>query len=135
MKKIYKSKLEKLKTTPHNGERFKPTHDDVVKWFRILNREMFNSSLKTIPEIDIRIRRGNHAYFCWTIDTKNPEYIYPKLCMNKHYDTKKNFVEVLAHEMIHLYQVMYNNPPGHGPNFHEWKETFNKKGLRLLEAY
>jgi|GEM_PF-1676648 len=133
MKRNYKSKLEKLQATPLKGERFRPTHDDVVKWFRILNREMFNSSLKTIPEIDIRVRRGTHAYFCWTIDTKNRDYVYPKICINKIYASKKQFVEVLAHEMIHYHQVLHNNPPGHGPNFHEWTETFNKKGLRLLE--
>ena len=133
MKRNYKSKLEKLSATPHKGERFTPDHEIVVKWFRILNRELFNSELKTIPEIDIRVRRGTHAYFTCEDDTMNPTYIYPKLHINKYYDSKKNFVEVLAHEMIHYHQVVYKNPLGHGPNFHEWTGKFSKKGLRLLE--
>lgn len=134
MKKNYKSKLKKLSDTPHNGERFLPTHETVVKWFRILNRELFNSTLKTIPEIDIRIRRGTYAYFCWTIDSKNPDYIHTKICMNKYYSSLKIFVSVLAHEMIHYHQVIHDDPPGHGPSFTVWKNEFENKGLILLES-
>jgi len=123
------SKLEKLEY--YTGT-FKPTERDVKKWFRILNDEIFDSVFETIPAIDIRIRRGAHAYFESYVQTKEPEYIYPKLCINKCYSSKKQFVEILGHEMIHYHQAIHGNPLGHGPSFHAWKETFNKKGLRLL---
>ena len=133
MKKTYRAKLEKLQDEPGIGEAFLPTTDDIRKWFRILNRELFANVFTAVPDIDIRRRRMAWAYFEYQYDTIRTDYVWTRLLMNNKYRSKLHFVEVLAHEMVHLYQVLHNNPPGHGPSFHEWKEHFNEKGLRLLE--
>ena len=51
------------------------------------------------------------------------------------YRSKKMFVEVLAHEMVHHYQALHNEPVGHGPSFYRWRDKLNKKGLQHVRVY
>jgi hypothetical protein len=136
MKKRYKTKLEKLKNNHGDSvDEFKPQIEDVIRWFRIINREIFDSIFVVIPDIDIRRRQGAWAYFFYELDNKNPKYIWAKLLLNNRYKSLKHFVECLAHEMVHYYQAIHNEPPGHGPSFLSWKNKFNRKGLSLEISY
>lgn len=131
-KRKHKSKLEKV--VHENCElTYETTHEDCQRWFNILNKELFNNSLPPVDEIDIRWRRKAHAYYDY--DEKRPGEGTAKLLMNKRYKTKKFFVEVLAHEMVHHYQYIYNEEVGHGSSFQKWRDKFNKKGLDLNRAY
>jgi len=127
-----KSKLEKLLQTNEHYE-YETTIEDCQKWFNILNREIFNNSLPKIDEIDIRWRRGAHAWYDY--DDRYEGTGVTKLLLSKRYKSKKFFVEVLAHEMVHHYQYIYNEEMGHGSSFFKWRDKFNKKGLNLVRAY
>lgn len=127
-----KSKLAKLLETNDRYE-YETTVEDCQEWFDILNRELFNNTLPNIHEIDIRWRRGAHAWYDY--DEKKPGTGTSKLLMNKRYNCKQFFVEVLAHEMVHHYQYINNEEVGHGSSFLKWRDKFNKKGLNLVEAY
>lgn len=133
-KRRYKSKLQKL-IEEDCDQTYETTHEDCQKWFRILNRELFKNSLDALDEIDIRWRRGSYAYYEAIIDDKDPTYRYTKLHMNKRYKSKKFFVEVLAHELVHHYQFLTEGTASHGCTFTGWANTFNQKGLRLVRAY
>ena len=133
-KKSYRSKLEKIVKTQSNVS-YEPTIEECKKWFNILNRELFENRLPPVSEIDIRWRRGTHAYYRYIIDDKDPSYYHCTLAINKKYDSKKLFVEVLAHEMVHHWQYVFGEPLGHGPSFFEWRDFFNRKGLNLVKAY
>lgn len=127
-----KSKLAKLLETNDRYE-YETTVEDCQEWFNILNRELFNNTLPNIHEIDIRWRRGAHAWYDY--DEKKPGTGTSKLLMNKRYTSKQFFVEVLAHEMVHHYQYINNEEVGHGSSFLKWRDKFNKKGLNLVRAY
>ena len=127
-----KSKLAKLLSTKEHYE-YETTVEDCQRWFNILNRELFNESLPQVDEIDIRWRRGAHAWYDY--DQTNPGSGTAKLLMNKRYKSKQFFVEVLAHEMVHHYQYINNEEVGHGSSFLKWRDKFNKKGLNLSKAY
>jgi len=127
-----KSKLAKLLSTKERYE-YETTVEDCQKWFNILNRELFNNSLPPVNEIDIRWRRGAHAWYDY--DEDHPGEGTSKLLMNKRYKSKQFFVEVLAHEMVHHYQYIYSEEMGHGSSFLKWRDKFNKKGLNLVKAY
>jgi hypothetical protein len=127
-----KSKLAKLLSTKEHYE-YETTVEDCQRWFNILNRELFNESLPQVDEIDIRWRRGAHAWYDY--DQTNPGTGTARLLMNKRYKSKQFFVEVLAHEMVHHYQYIYNEEVGHGSSFLKWRDKFNKKGLNLSKAY
>ena len=131
-RKKYRSKLEKV--INENCElTYETTVEDCQKWFNILNRELFNNNLSQVHEIDIRWRRGAHAWYDY--DERKPGTGTARLLMNKRYKSKKFFVEVLAHEMVHHYQYIYNEEMGHGSSFLKWRDKFNKKGLNLSKAY
>ena len=131
-RKKYRSKLEKV--INENCElTYETTTEDCQKWFNILNRELFDNALPQISEIDIRWRRGAHAWYDY--DEKKLSQDTTKLLMNKRYKSKKFFIEVLSHEMVHHYQYVNNEEVGHGSSFFKWRGKFNKKGLNLVEAY
>lgn len=127
-----KSKLAKLLSSKEHYE-YETTVEDCQKWFNVLNRELFNSSLPPIDEVDIRWRRKAHAWYDY--DDRLPGQGTTKLLMSRRYKSKQFFVEVLAHEMVHHYQYIYNEEMGHGPSFFKWRDKFNKKGLNLVRAY
>lgn len=131
-KKKYRTKLEKVMNEKCELT-YETTVEDCQKWFNILNRELFDASLPPVNEIDIRWRRGAHAWYDY--DETRPGAGTSKLLMNKRYKSKQFFVEVLAHEMIHHYQYIYNEEVGHGSSFVKWRDKFNKKGLSLSRTY
>lgn len=127
-----KSKLTKLLESNDTHE-YTTTIEDCQKWFNILNRELFNSNLPKIDEIDIRWRRGAYAWYDY--DARLSGTGKTRLLMNKRYKTKQFFVEVLAHEMVHHYQYINNEDVGHGSSFLKWRDQFKKKGLKLFKVY
>jgi len=135
-KKHKKSALSKLMESIDDNA-YETRIEDAEKWFRILNTELFKGKLRSLDEIDIRWRRGNHAYYhyIYEADPKKPKYEYTKLCLNKRYKSKKFFVEVLAHELVHHYQFTHGELVNHGPSFTCWSDRFNKKGLKLYRTY
>lgn len=116
-------------------ELYETTQEDCERWFRILNREIFDNLLEPVDEIDIGRRKGSYAIYECYDDSEDKDYRYCKLLMKDRYRSKKMFVEVLAHEMVHHYQALHNEPVGHGPSFYRWRDKLNKKGLQLVRVY
>lgn len=112
---------------------YETTIEDCQKWFNILNRELFNNCLPKLDEIDIRWRRKAHAWYDY--DDRCAGDGTTRLLMSRRYKSKQFFIEVLAHEMVHHYQYIYNEEMGHGSSFFQWRDKFNKKGLNLVRAY
>jgi len=125
----------------------RPTIAQVQSWFNILNRGLFNSRL-SMPEFELR-RLADCSGQCiclWDgrkIETVNERALpvdqLPHLGINfrielrQKYDTWKDFIETLAHEMVHLYQMtidrdVYSN---HNANFYRWRDKFKQFGLGL----
>lgn len=138
-KKKKLTKLERLmaETNPRSetGDKYETTLRDCRKWMNILNEEIFGGKLPKIKDIDIRRRRNCYAYYLYYPVSKGDDFRYYKLCMKNNYPSKQFFVEILAHELIHHYQYINGQPLGHGPSFMAWKESFNKKGIKLVKVY
>jgi hypothetical protein len=131
-KRKRRTKLEKVMSEDCELT-YETTVEDCQEWFKVLNRELFENSLPKINEIDIRWRRGAYAWYDY--DENLPSKGITKLLMNKRYKSKKFFIEVLAHEMVHHYQYINNEEMGHGSSFLKWCDKFNKKGLNLVRSY
>lgn len=132
MAKRRQSPLLKLKHSS-NDNCYETNIEDCKFWFRILNEEIFNNKLY-LPEVDIRWRRKAWALYQYP-DSRDSKDVPLMLLLNKKYRSKKFFVEVLAHELIHHYQFLYNEPVGHGPSFVRWEDKFNRKGINLYRVY
>lgn len=117
-----------VKELQHADKRFRPKDDDVITWFNILNEQVFGNKLKPLTEMYVKRHNGFHAFFHYWPKSENCE---PEISMNTTFKTKKLFVEILAHEMIHYFQYSYNEPLGHGPTFWAWRDNLQLKGLTL----
>jgi len=45
------------------------------------------------------------------------------------------FINILAHEMIHVYEFTKYQRMTHGPKFFEWKPLFAQHGILLAKKY
>ena len=116
--------------------KFRPTVQDIEKWFDILNEQIFGNKLKPFNEIRVKRLHRTHAFFnYWTkAELREGKPNETSLEMHVVFDSEKFFVEILAHEMIHQFQHYYNEPLGHGPTFLAWSDNFKLKGLTLYKV-
>ena len=114
-------------------EPFKPTPLQIIRAWNMINQCVFKGILKRPV---LKLRYMSDAYgMCYGIlcDGKEPR-IQPyceKIVLTPRFVTKKHFIEVLAHEMVHQYQVEQQNRIDHGPTFWAWRDKFSKFNIRL----
>ena len=138
-----KKALEKRK----NIKKFTPTIEQCQSWFRILNRGMFGGNLIE-PDIDVRPMKfdwglciadwDNRKCRKGTFDQRIIPYHVPieyRIELHNTYPTWKDFIETLAHEMVHLYQMQVWKDPysNHNANFYSCRNKFKQHGLRLYQ--
>ena len=150
-----------------NENEFKPKANDVNEWFEKINVLIFRKRLyATFGRIEIRRRRGVWAEYSGWLDYrrnaankckilkkeisayKNRPNVLGRqgticglLSLTNKFPNKRLFIEVLAHEMVHLHQFLHASPAfsyrsvSHGKTFHAWRDTFEKYGLKLRVAH
>lgn len=118
-----------------DSEEYFTTYEDCFEWFDIINEKVFYGKLPPIDTFEIGWRRKYFAYYECFSDPKDETYSYTKICMNKKYNTKRKFVEILAHEMVHHCQFINGETPHHGKSFLRWKTSLKQKGLKLVDKY
>lgn len=99
-------------------------------WFRYINRAVFNNELPNFDKIIIKkwLKRAMGQVCAYP--AKNPKRV--ELEMLKKYQTKKDFIETLAHEMIHLYQFALKKDTGnHNSTFYSFRPKLKFIGLGL----
>lgn len=123
----------------------RPTVAQCQSWFNILNKGLFENKL-ALPPIEIRQLKTCKAQCVMSWDARSvkcPEGEIPADCdhpsieykieMTSKYDTWKDFIETLAHEMVHLYQmtVAKDRTANHNASFYSWRGKFKQFGLGL----
>ena len=119
-------------------KRYKTTYKDIKKYFTIINKSVFNDLLSLFNEILIKkIYRDKksctHTWgqvVCWEWKRKGTKQYW--LEMLPEYRDKRDFVETLGHEMVHLYQMANIGDTGnHNKVFYSFRPKLNKIGLDL----
>lgn len=132
----YYHNRRRLKQLRYDNVKFRPTVEDIREWFVILNEQIFGNKLKDFNEIKIKRLHKTHAFFnYWTkseLKDGRPDEV--SLEMHVVFSSKKLFIEILAHEMIHYFQHSYNEPLGHGSSFLAWRDNFKLRGLTLYKV-
>ena len=111
-------------------ERYKPTKSDIEYWFKIINDAVFKNKLPDFHKIRVRSLKDAWAWFEYFHDTGGFE-----LQMHHTYASKQLFINILAHEMVHLYQQINNEPVGHGKTFTVWAPAFKENYLILQRTW
>ena len=125
---------------------YRPTLPVAQSWFRTLNRGLFNGRLvepdmlvkrlvgdwgRVVANWDNRKCRAG-TYNQSVIPYEKAEIVY-KLELHWQFPKWKDFIETLAHEMVHLYQMQVMEDPysNHNNNFYSFRTKFKRYGLKL----
>lgn len=131
-------KLKKaLKKEFSSKRQYKTTYKDIKKYFNVINKALFKNILQPFNDIQIKkIYKDETKKFCygqvttWVWERKGTQQFW--LEMLPSYRNKKEFVETLAHEMIHLWQMNIKGDTGnHNKIFYSFRPKLNKLGLDL----
>ena len=130
MKKVLKRELA-------SNRKYKTTYKDIKKYFNVINKALFKNLLQPFNDIQIKkIYKDESKKFCygqvttWVWERKGTQQFW--LEMLPTYRNKKEFVETLAHEMIHLWQMNHKGDTGnHNKLFYSFRPKLNKLGLDL----
>lgn len=127
----FRQKHKRLRELGTSDKSFNVKQKHVRRWFDILNSTIFGGKLPYFDKVTIKHIEDAHAHFYYYASDRTKE---TELCITRNFDNKKQFVEILCHEMIHLFQYLYDEPMGHGPSFWIWQDNLNLKGLTLHKA-
>jgi len=126
-----------LKRELASNRKYKTTYKDIKKYFNVLNKALFKNILQPFNDIQIKkIYKDETKKFCygqvttWVWERKGTQQFW--LEMLPTYRNKKEFVETLAHEMIHLWQMNIKGDTGnHNKLFYSFRPKLNKLGIDL----
>ena len=145
VRKQLKVRLENTLTRHKNIVGFKPTTQQAYQWFRVINKGLFNGRL---PMVSLQVKRlhkdWGRCVANWD-NRKTPKGRFNQKVIPYHVPVEhyielhckfpkwKDFIETLAHEMVHLYQMQVMKDPysNHNEKFYSFRDKFTQVGLRL----
>ena len=130
IKKVFKRELV-------SNRKYKTTYKDIKNYFKMINKAVFDNKLAPFNEILIKkIYKDKSKKYCygqvtvWEWKRKGTQQFH--LEMLPEYRTKKDFVDTLGHEMVHLYQMANVGDSGnHNKLFYSFRPKLNAIGLDL----
>jgi hypothetical protein len=128
VKRILKRELSKR-------TKYKTTYKDIKYYFIMINKVVFKNKLSPLNEILIKNIRYPKItcmgqVVAWEWKRKGTRQFH--LEMLPYYRDKREFVDTLGHEMVHLYQMANIGDTGnHNKIFYSFRPKLNKIGLDL----
>ena len=113
--------------------KYQTTYKDIKKYFRLINDNVFNGKLSPFNDINImHMNRKKYVAQVLILEWKRKGTNQFNLEMNKTYKNKKEFVDTLGHEMVHLYQMANLGDTGnHNDTFYSFRPKLNAIGLDI----
>ena len=135
---MYKKKKKQKKLLRRelvSNRKYHTKYKDIKKYFTLINREVFNNELSPFGKIEIKEIRDRIKYCYGLVEVlewqRKGTRIY-RLQMQPTYRNKKEFVDTLGHEMVHLYQMANKGDSGnHNKLFYSFRPKLNRIGLDL----
>ena len=131
-----RKKIDRLAENFNKKSPYYPTLTDAELWFDILNNIIFKRQLPPFDSIGIRRLRGAVGQVVFEDQKKYKRKKPPREChLELHYVMKSfnTFLEVLGHEMVHLWQysILGDDNCNHNIDFYKWRRVFGANGLKL----
>jgi len=128
---IIKVKKRILKETKDTEKKYVTTYKEIKKYFKIFNKSLFKEKLNTFNDVKIkRIIQGSGQCVEYLSYRKGTSFFV--LEMMPKYKNKLEFLNTLAHEMVHLWQQTVMKDTGnHNQLFFSFKSRFKKLNLHL----
>lgn len=124
---------KKLKKELSTKRKYKTTYKDINKYFKIINEAIFEGNLSPFNDVEIKdLTRQKCVGQVVILEWKRKGTRLYKLEMLPEYKDKKDFVDTLGHEMVHLYQMANLGDTGnHNKLFYSYGPKLNEIGLQL----
>ena len=128
---IIKVKKRILKETKDTEKKYVTTYKEIKKYFKIFNKSLFKEKLNTFNDVKIKqIIQGSGQCVEYLSYRKGTSFFV--LEMMPKYKNKLEFLNTLAHEMVHLWQQTVMKDTGnHNRLFFSFKSKFKKLNLHL----
>ena len=125
------AKKKFLKEVKYSDKKFITTYKEIKTYFIIFNKTLFKNKLINFNDIKIkRIVRGSGQCVECSSYRKGTSFFI--LEMMPKYKNKLEFLNTLAHEMVHLWQQTVMKDTGnHNKLFFSFKSKFKKLNLDL----
>ena len=130
----YYNNRRRLKELDDDDVRYRVTVESAWEWYHILNEQIFGGLLEPVNKIVISTHKNHDDHYALYHYDEKDKTKPTKISFCKTFDDEKQFVEILAHEMIHHFQHTYHEPLGHGPSFLAWSDNLKLRGLILYKA-
>jgi len=112
----------------HND--FHITPHFVLYWWRICNKALFDGKLP-LPR-DVIIKNFKHEMYGYCEGDKRKNSV--SLGIRAGIDSRRCFLTVLVHEMVHHWEFITYGRMSHGKNFYAWEKRVKRYlGLNLNE--
>lgn len=102
----------------------------ILVWWNQLNHAVFGSMLPRPHDVKLVKHKQAYAY--------SAPCGFRQICLTMHprFISRKLFLAVLVHEMVHAWEILHHNRMGHGKRFFRWKRKIKWAiGLDLTEKY
>ena len=123
----------KLKRELSGKRKYITTYKDIKTYFKLFNWALFDSKLSPFGQVEIKeLKRQKCIGQVVVLEWKRAGTRLYKLEMLPSYPNKKDFLDTLVHEMVHLYQMQNLGDTGnHNDIFWSFEPKVNYIGLRL----
>ena len=122
-----------IKDTMDTFSEFQVDQDDLDYWFNVINEEIFEGDCPSPHLMLVKRQRGSWGY------VKQAEFggeHWVALFMSHKFATLAAFLQILAHEMVHVWQFLKLGDTGsHNKHFYSWRDRFKEFGLDLRRNY
>lgn len=133
-RKLKALKLKRKLIRELSGKRkYISTYKDIKTYFKLFNSALFDSKLSPFGQVEIKdLKRQKCIGQVVVLEWKRAGTRLYKLEMLPSYPNKKDFLDTLVHEMVHLYQMQNLGDTGnHNDLFWSFEPKVNYIGLRL----
>jgi hypothetical protein len=128
---IVRTKKRILRDTVASEAKYTTTFKDIRNYFKIFNKSLFKNALNSFNNVKIkRIVRGSGQCVEYISYRKGTNFFV--LEMMPKYKNKMEFLNTLAHEMVHLWQQTIKKDTGnHNKLFFSFRNKFKRLNLKL----
>ena len=133
-KSVRYATLKKKVQAESETTKYYTTYKDIKKWFKYINDVVFDGKLAPFNDIVIKDLRRQKCYgqvTQWEWSRKGTCVFH--LEMNTCYKTKRQFIDTLAHEIVHLYQMRTAGDSGnHNKLFYSFAPKMKRAGINMI---
>ena len=130
----YATLKKRVKAECEHTTKYYTTYKDIKKWFKYINDTVFDGILAPFNDVVIKDLRRQKCFgqvTQWEWELKRTSVFH--LEMNTTYANKRQFIDTLAHEIVHLYQMRNVGDSGnHNKLFYSFKPKMKRAGINMI---